>query len=338
MTSPPICYSNSCKSKISQQILQAKTGCTHDCHKNNKDELSENSAIFFSGWQVLLQLQYSFDAFPNFTHFLLKARWFFLLSVYWRWVGRLLLSKIISLTGTYIICKKTVNMHNCLKTMEKQQKPWLWHKYITRAIVQTQSTCARGKVERGTRRDRHSTATSKQWVLHRNVRCLGRKTTERKAQVIQWLQEAVWEDVLTKNLGKRSRKNYSLVCMENKNGWRKTPGWTGYRPCQQDGGLDQALDQADTVLRNSVSYSLETTIYLEDKNQSIQYTLHEGPQMTDCWTLIYRGATERSLFLDKQLLPLQFLLATTIFFHFPPLLIASIISFLGTEQHPDLAL
>lgn len=220
--------------------------------------------------------------------------------------------------------------------MEKQQKPWLCHKYIKRAIVQTLSTCTRGKIERGAWRDQHWTATTKQWVLHKNVSCLGRKTSERKAQIVQWLQEAVW--VLTKNLGKRSRKNCSPVCMENKNERRKTPGRTGYRPCQQDGGLGQALDQADTVLRNSIPYALKTTIYLADKNQSIQCILHEGPQVADCWTSIYRGATECSHFLDKQLLPLQFLLATTIFFHFPPLLIVSIVSFLGTEQHPDLAL
>ena len=87
--------------------------------------ISESRAIFFSVWQVLVERQYSSNLFLSFANFLLAARWFFILSVYWRWVGSLLLSKVISLTGTYIIRKNTINMHNCLKTVEKQWKPCL---------------------------------------------------------------------------------------------------------------------------------------------------------------------------------------------------------------------
>lgn len=150
-------------------------------------------------------------------------------------------------------------------------------KDATRARVRSQRICLRGKMERGTQRDPRWTATSEEQVLHKNVSSLARKNSEREAQMAHWPQEVRWEGVLTKkkNMGRRSRKNCSPIFMENRHGQSERAGRTGHSPCLRDGGLDQALDQADTLVRNAVPYTLKAVISPEAMTQSTHYAAYE---------------------------------------------------------------
>lgn len=98
-------------------------------------------------------------------------------------------------------------------------------KRVTRAIVVTQSICVKWKGGEGNlKRSALKTATPEQEILHKNLRKLVSKTSERDVQIAHSLQEVCWENMLTRNLGRQSSRNHSLCFTENKNGQRnKTP-------------------------------------------------------------------------------------------------------------------
>lgn len=104
-------------------------------------------------------------------------------------------------------------------------------KYVTRAILQTQSVCVRGRMGKGTWRDERWIATSEQHALQKKKKprsSLERKAFEREARSACWLQEAYWGDVLTKSPGKRSRKNHTPCLTESRSGQSKTSGSVSY--------------------------------------------------------------------------------------------------------------
>lgn len=160
--------------------------------------------------------------------------------MYWRWVGSLLLSKVISLTGTYIIHK---NHHkyaqlfkNSWKTM-KVSSPW-----ARKSVLQSNSCDTKCVKEKGREGNLSRSALNC---------CLWARGSAQKweeAQTVHFLQGVCWENILARNLEKQSSRNHSLCFMENKNGqWNKTPGRTGvghvYRTVP-----DQSLD---SIQRNS---------------------------------------------------------------------------------------
>lgn len=171
-----------------------------------------------------MQLQYSFNAFPNFANFcslLLEVRWLFVPSVFWRWVGSLLLSEVISLTGTYIICKTTINTHNCLKTVKKQWKPCC--KEPEKNMFPEQQFRLKTYVE-----EERWKGGSKQPALNLHLQTvgsapqreqLGREISDKAAPTADWLQQVCWECMLNKSLGKWSRKDLFFVGWEQK--WAK---------------------------------------------------------------------------------------------------------------------